>query len=99
MTDTNSGTTDLTSDDRVPGDTAYQTHRPDLGQVGSASLAAELFAVWQGVSYVRTQDVAALGGRPHRPRRDCRGGKLSRYRCAATLSPLRRAWRPAATGP
>jgi dihydropteroate synthase type 2 len=33
----------------------------NVKQVGSASLAAELFAVWQGVNYVRTHDVAALG--------------------------------------
>ncbi len=32
----------------------------DIAQVGPASLAAELFAVWQGADYVRTHDVAAL---------------------------------------
>jgi dihydropteroate synthase type 2 len=32
----------------------------DIAQIGSASLAAELFAVWQGADYIRTHDVAAL---------------------------------------
>lgn len=32
----------------------------DVTQTGSATLAAELFATWQGASYIRTHDVAAL---------------------------------------
>lgn len=32
----------------------------DIAQIGSASLAAELFAAWQGADYIRTHDVAAL---------------------------------------
>ena len=55
-----------------PGSGCRSWHRPsrksflrtltgrDIAQVGPASLAAELFAVWQGADYVRTHDVAAL---------------------------------------
>jgi dihydropteroate synthase type 2 len=32
----------------------------DLTGIGPASLAAELYAAWQGVDYIRTHDVAAL---------------------------------------
>ena len=32
----------------------------DTARIGPATLAAELYAVWQGVDYVRTHDVAAL---------------------------------------
>jgi len=32
----------------------------DIADVGPASLAAELFAAWQGADYIRTHDVAAL---------------------------------------
>lgn len=32
----------------------------DLQHIGPASLAAELYAAWQGVDYIRTHDVAAL---------------------------------------
>jgi len=32
----------------------------DIAQIGPASLAAELFAAWQGADYIRTHDVAAL---------------------------------------
>jgi dihydropteroate synthase type 2 len=31
----------------------------DVTQSGSATLAAEIFAAWQGVDYIRTHDVAA----------------------------------------
>lgn len=31
-----------------------------IAQIGPASLAAELYAAWQGVDYIRTHDVAAL---------------------------------------
>lgn len=32
----------------------------DTAHIGSATLAAELYATWQGVDYIRTHDVAAL---------------------------------------
>jgi dihydropteroate synthase type 2 len=32
----------------------------DTAHIGPATLAAELYAVWQGVDYIRTHDVAAL---------------------------------------
>ncbi|MQA88107.1 MAG: hypothetical protein GEV03_26685 [Streptosporangiales bacterium] len=32
----------------------------DIADVGPASLAAELYAAWHGVDYIRTHDVAAL---------------------------------------
>lgn len=32
----------------------------DVASIGAASLAAELYAAWQGVDYIRTHDVAAL---------------------------------------
>jgi dihydropteroate synthase type 2 len=32
----------------------------DIAQAGPASLAAELFAAWQGADYIRTHDVAAI---------------------------------------
>jgi dihydropteroate synthase len=32
----------------------------DVPEIGPASLAAELYAAWQGVDYIRTHDVAAL---------------------------------------
>jgi dihydropteroate synthase len=32
----------------------------DIAGSGPASLAAELFAAWQGADYIRTHDVAAL---------------------------------------
>ena len=31
-----------------------------IADTGAASLAAELYAAWQGVDYIRTHDVAAL---------------------------------------
>jgi dihydropteroate synthase type 2 len=34
--------------------------RRDTTQIGAASLAAEIFAAWQGADYIRTHDVAAL---------------------------------------
>ncbi len=34
--------------------------RRDTAQIGAASLAAEIFAAWQGADYIRTHDVAAL---------------------------------------
>ena len=33
----------------------------DLAQIGPASLAAELYAASQGVDFIRTHDVAAIG--------------------------------------
>ena len=33
----------------------------DLAQIGPASLAAELYATSQGVDFIRTHDVAAIG--------------------------------------
>lgn len=32
----------------------------DTAQVGAATLAAEIFAAWQGADYIRTHDVAAI---------------------------------------
>jgi dihydropteroate synthase type 2 len=36
------------------------TGKDDTGRAGPATLAAEIFAAWQGADYIRTHDVAAL---------------------------------------
>jgi dihydropteroate synthase len=36
------------------------TGKDDTARAGPASLAAEIFAAWQGADYIRTHDVAAL---------------------------------------
>lgn len=36
------------------------TGTDDITRAGPASLAAEIFAAWQGADYIRTHDVAAL---------------------------------------
>jgi dihydropteroate synthase type 2 len=36
------------------------TGREDIARAGAASLAAEIFAAWQGADYIRTHDVGAL---------------------------------------